>query len=61
MYEMNLTSKFNVTMRLCTLRYFYTGCDNRRFAYESLIKHEIGNFTAVGLALQVAVVCSGAI
>ena len=32
----------------------------RRVAFESSIKHETENCTAVGLALQVAFICSGA-
>ena len=43
-----------------TLQYDCTGCAERRVAFESSIKHETENCTAVGLALQVAFICSGA-
>ena len=43
-----------------TLQYDCTGCAERRVAFESSIKHETENCTAVGLAMQVAFICSGA-
>uniref|UniRef100_A0A1X7TCB3 Uncharacterized protein n=1 Tax=Amphimedon queenslandica TaxID=400682 RepID=A0A1X7TCB3_AMPQE len=43
-----------------TLQYDCTGCAERRVTFESSIKHETENCTAVGLALQVAFICSGA-
>ena len=36
-----------------TLQYDCTGCAERRVTFESSIKHETENCTAVGLALQV--------
>uniref|UniRef100_A0A1X7SM79 Uncharacterized protein n=1 Tax=Amphimedon queenslandica TaxID=400682 RepID=A0A1X7SM79_AMPQE len=41
-------------------QYDCTGCAERRVAFESSIKHETENCTALGLALQVAFICSGA-
>ena len=43
-----------------TLQYDCTGCAERRVTFNSSIKHETENCTAVGLALQVAFICSGA-
>uniref|UniRef100_A0A1X7VHW2 Uncharacterized protein n=1 Tax=Amphimedon queenslandica TaxID=400682 RepID=A0A1X7VHW2_AMPQE len=58
----NLTSKYATP--LCngcvTLHYDCTGCAERRVAFESSIKHDAENCTAVGLVIHVAFICSGA-
>ena len=42
-----------------TLQYDCTGCAERCVSFDSSIKHDTENCTAVGLALQVAFICSG--
>uniref|UniRef100_A0A1X7VVK3 Uncharacterized protein n=1 Tax=Amphimedon queenslandica TaxID=400682 RepID=A0A1X7VVK3_AMPQE len=44
-----------------TLQYDCTGCAERCVTFERSIKHETKICTAVGLALQVAFICSGAL
>uniref|UniRef100_A0A1X7TKZ2 Uncharacterized protein n=1 Tax=Amphimedon queenslandica TaxID=400682 RepID=A0A1X7TKZ2_AMPQE len=43
-----------------TLQYDCTGCAERCVAFESSIKHETENCTAIGFTLQIAFICSGA-
>ena len=37
-----------------------TGCVRRRVCFNSTVEHEFNGYTVVGLALQVAFICSGA-
>ena len=43
-----------------SLQYDCTGCAERRVNFDSSVEHETEKCTAVGLALQVAFICSGA-
>ena len=58
---LNLVSVDIIGQQGCvSLQYDCTGCVERRVNFDSSVEHEAEKCTTVGLALQVAFICSGA-